>query len=109
LFELAMRQPQERKRSNGTGKKMLREITQSMLPGALAEAPKRPLQTPQREWLRGPLRGWADDCIRTGLDGLGRDWLKKDEVLKIWDSYCRTEADNSFYVWQWITVGLMSK
>ena len=109
LFELAMRQPQERKRSNGTGKRMLREITQSLLPGGLAEAPKRPLQTPQREWLRGPLRGWADDCIRTGLDGLGRDWLKKDDVLKIWDSYCRTEADNSFYVWQWITVGLMSK
>jgi asparagine synthase (glutamine-hydrolysing) len=109
LVELAIRQPQDRKRLNGIGKKMLREITQSILPDGLSEAPKRPLQTPQREWLRGPLRGWADDCIRTGLDGLGRDWFEKDIVLKHWDEYCTTEADNSFYVWQWITVGLMSK
>jgi asparagine synthase (glutamine-hydrolysing) len=109
LVELAMRQPQDRKRLNGTGKKMLREITQRILPNGFSEAPKRALQTPQREWLRGPLRSWADDCIRTGLDGLGRDWLKKESVLKHWDEYCTTEADNSFYVWQWITVGLMSK
>ena len=109
LVELAIRQPQDRKRSNGTGKKMLRDITRSLMPKDLSEAPKRPLQTPQREWLKGPLRGWADECIRSGLDGLGRDWLRRDRVLAEWETYCNTDADNSFYVWQWITVGLMSK
>jgi asparagine synthase (glutamine-hydrolysing) len=80
-----------------------------LVPNALIEATKRPLQTPQREWLRGPLRDWADCCIRKGLNGLGRDWFSKDKVLTAWDSYCNTDADNSFYVWQWVTVGLMSK
>ena len=108
LVELAFRQPSERKRSNGTGKKMLREITQRMMPSDLVEAPKRALQTPQREWLRGPLRQWADECIKNGLSGLGRDWMRKDSVIEKWDSYCNTDADNSFYVWQWITLGLMT-
>lgn len=109
LVELAIRQPQERKRVNGTGKIMLREITRRLVPAGVSEAPKRPLQTPQREWLRGELREWADDCIKKGLDGMGREWFDRGSVLRSWDSFCTTDADNSFYVWQWITVGLMSK
>jgi len=57
LFELAFRQPSERKigESGGSaqGKKMLREIVAPLLPEGVCEAPKRALQTPQREWLRG--------------------------------------------------------
>jgi asparagine synthase (glutamine-hydrolysing) len=109
LFELAFRQSPERKRTNGTSKKMLREITKKLLPRTLAEAPKRPLQTPQREWLRGELRPWADGLIKTGLNGFGGAWLDKKAVLAEWDSYCRGESDNSFYVWQWISLGLLSK
>lgn len=109
LVELAFRQPQERKRQNGTGKKMLRDIVRNLMPCGISEAPKRPLQTPQREWLRGPLSEWAEQCIKAGLEGLGNGWFKKDSVLSSWRSFCSGESDNSFYVWQWISVGLMSK
>jgi asparagine synthase (glutamine-hydrolysing) len=108
MVELAMRQPENRKRVNGTGKKMLRDIVQQLIPRTVNEQPKRALQTPQREWLGGPLREWANECIVRGLDGLGRDWLKRDLVLSNWRSFCEGDNDNSFYVWQWITVGLMS-
>ena len=106
LFELALRQPPERKISEGTGKWMLRQMTRRMLPDGVVEAPKRPLQTPQREWLRGPLSLWAQDRIEAALERFGGLWLESDAVRSAWKSYCRGESDNSFYIWQWISLDL---
>ncbi len=107
LFELALRQPPERKINNGTGKWTLRQITARMLPEGVVEAPKRPVQTPQREWLRGPLKDWAEDRIEAALERLGGAWLDGDAVRTAWKNYCRGESDNSFYVWQWISLDLV--
>ncbi len=109
LFELALRQPPERKISEGTHKWLLRRLTRQMLPLAVVEAPKRPVQTPQREWLRGPLRAWANDCITTATRAYGGTWLDSRAVKATWNSYCETGDDNSFYIWQWLNLGLMSQ
>lgn len=109
LFEIAFRQPAERKIQNGTHKWLLRQIACNLTPKGLSEAPKRPLQTPQREWLRGPLRGWASDHIAEALNKYGDTWLNKRNVMETWEAYCRGESDNSFYVWQWISLGLNNK
>jgi asparagine synthase (glutamine-hydrolysing) len=109
LFELALRQPPERKIANGTRKWMLRQVAQKLLPSGVVEAPKRALQTPQREWLRGPLKDWANDCLEEALTAFGRDWLNPVAVRENWRDYCNNEADNSFYVWQWINLGLMRR
>lgn len=106
LFELAFYQPAERKIENGTRKKMLREIARELLPTGVVEAPKRPLQTPQREWLRGELRGWANECIENACMTHGNTWLDANSVRREWERFCRGESDNSFYVWQWISLGL---
>jgi len=106
LFELALRQPPERKISEGMGKWMLRQMTGLMLPEGVVEAPKRPLQTPQREWLRGPLKGWAQDRIEAALERFGGLWLESDAVRAAWRRYLHGESDNSFYVWQWISLDL---
>jgi asparagine synthase (glutamine-hydrolysing) len=108
LFELAMRQPPERKIEANQGKKMLRQIASDFLPARLSQAPKRALQTPQREWLRNQLKDWADEQIRVALGGPLAAWLDKKSVLDSWEHYCRGNGDNSFYVWQWITIGLTS-
>ena len=106
LFELALRQPTERKIQNGTRKKMLREISSKLLPEKLSGSPKRALQTPQREWLRGELKNWADEQIKNAVSNDFADWFEKDAVLDSWKKYCQGESDNSFYVWQWIDIGL---
>lgn len=106
LFELALRQPTERKISNGTRKKMLRQISQKLLPEKLSESPKRPLQTPQREWLRGELKDWADSQIKNAVSNDFAGWFERDLILKSWKKYCQEEGDNSFYIWQWIDIGL---
>jgi asparagine synthase (glutamine-hydrolysing) len=106
LVELAFRQPAERKIRNGSSKWLLRQLTRRLLPASVREAPKRPLQTPQREWLRGPLRAWAEDQIEAAIDERGGTWLEPQAVRAAWRNYVDHGADNSFFVWQWISLGL---
>jgi asparagine synthase (glutamine-hydrolysing) len=106
LFELALRQPAERKIRDGTGKWMLRRIVRELIPEGVVNAPKRPLQTPQREWLRGPLRAWADGRIEAALAAYGGTWLDVAAVRQAWGEYGAGHGDNSFWVWQWINLGL---
>jgi asparagine synthase (glutamine-hydrolysing) len=107
LVELAVRQPADRKLRGGQTKWMLRRITERLLPEGVVEAPKRPVQTPQREWLRGPLAAWATERIEAALDGPGGAWLDARAVRASWRDYVDQGADNSFFVWQWISLGLM--
>jgi asparagine synthase (glutamine-hydrolysing) len=109
LVELALRQPPERKIAGGARKWMLRRIAAAMLPAGVIAAPKRPLQTPQREWLRGPLREWATDCIEQTLAKWGGVWFDARAVRAAWQAFCAGDSDNSFYVWQWVNLSLMSK
>ncbi len=106
LFELAFRQPVERKIADGVGKKMLREMVKKLLPASVSEAPKRPLQTPQREWLRGELREWANEHIETACQSFAGAWLDERRIRQTWKNYCAGASDNSFYVWQWINLSL---
>lgn len=109
LFELAMRQPLDRKISNGVRKRMLRDIVRDLLPSRVSEAPKRPMQTPQREWLRGPLRAWTEDMVNGALRGPFGSWLVGAKVKTDLEKFMNGESDNSFYVWQWVSLGLASR
>jgi asparagine synthase (glutamine-hydrolysing) len=109
LVELALRQPVERKLRDGVHKWMLRRIAARLAPASVVEAPKRPLQTPQREWLRGPLREWACSRIALALDRFGGVWLDRASVNSAWQAYCEGHGDNSFPMWQWISLGLMAE
>ena len=100
LFELAFRQPVERKLANGTRKKLLREIMENLVPKNLSQAPKRPLQTPQREWLRTELHDWVNDSVNGLLKNSGQSWFNSKKVDSAFQSFNRGEGDNSFYIWQ---------
>jgi asparagine synthase (glutamine-hydrolysing) len=106
LVEMALRQPLERKIRGGTSKWMLRRLARTLAPAAVAEPPKRSVQTPQREWLRGPLRGWADDLIETALAGPAAGWLDGARVRAAWRTFQAGEGTNAFFVWQWVSLGL---
>jgi asparagine synthase (glutamine-hydrolysing) len=107
LVELALRQPPERKIDAGRGKHLLRTIAAGLMPEGLVEAPKRPVQTPQREWLRGPLLEWAESEIESALESVGGTWLDATAVRTRWRRFCLGEGDNSHFVWQWISLGLL--
>lgn len=105
LVELAFKQPDHRLIRHDQHKYLLRKIVRPLLPKDFTEAPKRPVQTPQREWLRGPLRDWVESCLaHASITQSG--WFDTDRLHESWEQYLRGESDNSFYVWQWISVAL---
>ena len=109
IVELGLRQAVDHKIRAGQGKWLPRQIVQGLLPEKVWESPKRPVQTPQREWLRGPLREWAGEQIGLALSTYGDVWLNRAAVQKAWREYCDGVGDNSFYVWQWINLALWSQ
>lgn len=60
---VAARIPLSMKIKNGRGKHVLRELLYSHAPRALFERPKAGFAIPIGQWLRGPLRPWAEELL----------------------------------------------
>lgn len=101
LVELAFAQSKEVKIQNNQTKWLLRELVKDLLGEHIAFAPKRPLQTPQREWIKGKLFSYFDEKIRKFSE---QDFVKKEVVLQLWKEYQKGSQDNSFYIWQWVSI-----
>ncbi len=63
LAELAWRMPASMRLVNGTGKIALRRLLGKRLPPEITNQPKRGFSVPINEWLRGPLKQWANDLL----------------------------------------------
>ena len=107
MFELALRQTPERKIENGIGKVMLRRISNKLVPNGISQAPKRPVQTPQREWLRGELNGWMKERVESALETCSGTWLNAESVRAELRDFSNSKGDNSFFIWQWVTLGMI--
>jgi asparagine synthase (glutamine-hydrolysing) len=106
LFELALRQPEDRKIRNGIQKYLLRQIALEMVPSALVGHTKRAVQTPQREWLKGPLKNWVEGCLELIERDYGGLWMSPAMLRSEWQAFQQGTSDNSFCVWQWISLAL---
>ena len=63
VVALAWRLPTDLKIRDGVGKHILRQALYRRVPRAIFERPKRGFEVPLHEWLRGPLRDWAEDLL----------------------------------------------
>lgn len=64
VVALAWQLPFDLKLRAGTGKWILRELLARYLPRPLFERPKRGFAVPIDQWLRGPLRDWAEHLLQ---------------------------------------------
>ena len=104
LVELAFSLPLEFKIKNGISKYMLREIASEYLANDLVFAPKRALQTPQREWLAEDLKDWVELCFNEIENSKFRDWFDIDTLKKELDLYFGGNSQSSFHIWQCVSL-----
>ncbi len=102
LVEFAFSLPLDFKIRNGQTKYMLREIASEYLADDLVFAPKRALQTPQREWLATDLKEWVSQCFAALENSVYADWFNKESLESELRSYFEGNIQSSFHIWQGI-------
>jgi asparagine synthase (glutamine-hydrolysing) len=95
---LAWRLPPDRKVRAGTGKWLLRQLLHRYVPPALVERPKAGFGIPVGDWLRGPLRPWAEELLDARrLENEG--FLAPAVVRKMWAEHLSARHDRQFELW----------
>lgn len=105
LVEFAMRLPARLKIMNGYGKYILRLAMNDKLPPDIVWTKKRPVVTPQREWMLSCLKPWVEDIIYSQRFA-ERNLIDARAVQRAFTKYLTEKPDNAFPIWQWINLEL---
>ena len=98
VVELAWRLPLHMKLRYGQGKWALRQVLYKYVPRELIERPKAGFAIPIGEWLRGPLRDWAENLLdQTRLQREG--YFKPEPIRRVWQEHLSGRHDWTPRLW----------
>jgi len=98
IVDFAFRLPASFKQRNGQGKWLLRQILYKFVPRALVDRPKRGFAAPIAEWLRGPMREWAEQLLdETRLRQEG--FFDTRQIRQKWQEHLAQKRDWSPGLW----------
>jgi len=94
---IAARIPVGMKIQGGKGKMILRQLLYREAPAALFERPKAGFAIPLGDWLRGPLRDWAEELLVPRLEQGG--YFDARAVRRRWQQHLSGERDSAQALW----------
>jgi asparagine synthase (glutamine-hydrolysing) len=98
VVEFACSLPMSMKLRDGQGKWVLRKLLERHVPAAITERPKMGFSIPLDEWLRGPLREWAEDLLDEGR--LQREgFISPGPVRAAWRRHLNGDAPLGKRLW----------
>jgi len=98
VIELAWQMPLHMKIRDNTGKWALRQVLYRYVPKELIERPKAGFAIPVGQWLRGPLRDWAENLLgeaRLGQEG----YFHPGPIRKAWREHLSGRHDHTPKIW----------
>lgn len=101
LIAFAWGLPDEMKVRHGQGKWLLRRVLARRLPEALFDRPKSGFAAPVADWLRDPLRDWAEGLLAPAF--LKRQGLfHAGPVQACWQAHLKGQTDASTPLWSFL-------
>lgn len=98
VIEFASSIPLSMKIKNNQGKWILRQLLHRYLPKKLIDQPKKGFGVPIGEWIRGPLRDWAESLLeKSRLEQEG--YLEHGPIRKVWQEHLSGRSDHQQILW----------
>jgi asparagine synthase (glutamine-hydrolysing) len=98
VAELAARIPLSMKIRGGKGKHILRELLYGQAPRQLFDRPKSGFGIPVGEWLKGPLRSWAEELLEPRRM-VEEGWFDAEIVSRRWAMHLSGRRDSTPAIW----------
>ena len=98
LVEFALRIPKSAKIRNGQGKWLLRQILYKHVPKEIVERPKQGFSLPLDDWLRGPLREWAEGLLEEKVLR-EQGFLDVSIVRHMWQEHLSERRNWQYLLW----------
>ncbi len=97
VVEFAWRLPRRFKIRNGETKWLLRRVAEQLVPRELLDRPKMGFGIPLAEWLRGPLRDWAEDMLDP--KNLGGGFINVAPARQLWTEHLSGQRNWAYALW----------
>jgi len=98
VVELAWRVPMHMKIRGNVSKWLLRQVLYKYVPVSLIERPKMGFGVPIDEWLRGPLRDWAESLLAP--ERLRREGFFDPQPIQVkWQEHLSGKRRWHYYLW----------
>jgi asparagine synthase (glutamine-hydrolysing) len=111
LLEFAWRLPLEKKIRNDESKWILRQVLYKYVPKSLIERPKMGFGVPVDQWVRGPLKDWAESLL-SERSLIETNFFNVKQIRKCWIEHLSGKYNHRDAIWgilmfqQWYTHNL---
>lgn len=108
LVEFAFGIPTEYLLTSRGSKTLFRDILSKIASDSVAYAPKRSVQSPQREWLANDWKPFVESILFS--ESLReRDWIDTTRAKGAYEAFINGDNENSFFIWQWLNLEMWAR